>query len=494
MVNQSVAFKFDVDSSAGTIINKAPVKWCAVTLSEVLARGKRLEASVFDVVAKQARTTIVNGKYSCVPLAGENGLIDNAYYPGRFKRIYSDSVHGEPFFLPSQMTDVYPKAEKFISAITKCDMKELRLKSNTLLLTRSGTIGTISYVSKTNLEKVYSDDVIRITFKKQENLGYVYTFLKSKIGNTILKTNGYGSVITHLEPEHLCEIQIPDAPIEIKRRISNLIARSYELRDESNDLIDEATQFLIDELQLPALNEFEVEYYKKDATVGTFSVKLSNMVGRLDASYHVPIVDAIMKHLNEYAEEVTTIGDSRISKEVILPGRFKRVYVEEGYGHVLFGGKQIHELDPSNKKYLSNSKHNKRIMDELEISENTTLITRSGTIGKVAIVPKHWEHWVASEHIIRVVPAANDISGYLNIFLASDYGSQLITRFTYGAVVDEIDDNHVRQIPIPLLKNHEVQQRINSLALEANQKRYEAYQLEQQALKIMDEEVIYAKK
>ena len=49
------------------------------------------------------------------------------------------------------------------------------------------------------------------------------------------------------------------------------------------------------------------------------------MNGRVDASYHVPIVDAIVEHLKKYAAEVTTIGDERISSDVILPGRFKRV-------------------------------------------------------------------------------------------------------------------------------------------------------------------------
>ena len=49
--------------------------------------------------------------------------------------------------------------------------------------------------------------------------------------------------------------------------------------------------------------------------------------------------------LKRYAEEVTTVGDPRISREVILPGRFKRVYVDEGYGRVLIGGKQLSELD-----------------------------------------------------------------------------------------------------------------------------------------------------
>ena len=340
---------------------------------------------------------------------------------------------------------------------------------------------------------MFSDDVIRVTFKNIKDLGYCYAFLKSKLGNIVLQTNGYGSVITHLEPEHLQETYIPNAPDEIKEKIHNLIVESYELRDESNDLIDEATDLMIEELKLPPIKDLDTDYYKKDASVNTFSVKLSDLSGRVDASYHVPIVDAIIEHFNKYAAEVTTVGDERISKDIILPGRFKRIYVEEGHGRVFIGGKQLGELDPSNKKYLSLTHHGDRIAKQLELHKNMTLITCGGTIGKVALVGQQWENWTANQHIIRVVPSDENIAGYLNIFLSSDYGEQLITRFTYGSVVDEIDDNHVRQIAIPLLKNKEVQKQINDLALNANEKRYKAYLLEQEALKTMDEEVIYAR-
>lgn len=492
VVNSNLAYKMVDNADFSVDTNETPVKWCSVSLSDVISRGKRLEASVFDVEAKQAREIINNGKYPCVPLMGEKGLIKKAYYPGRFKRVYCEKGNGVEFYLPSQMTDIYPRAEKYISRLTKCDISELKLKANTLLLTRSGTIGTISLVSKTTEDKVFSDDVIRVTFNNEFDLGYTYAFLKSKLGNLVLQTNGYGSVITHLEPEHLQETLIPNASVEIKKRVHKLVMRSYELRDESNQLINEATKLMSEELCLPDIQDIEVKQYKKNADVETFSVKLSEVSGRVDASYHIPIVDAIVARLKKYAEEVTTIGDKRISREVILPMRFKRVYVDEGYGRVLLGGKQLYELDPSGKKYLSNSKHD-NIISKLEVSQNTTLITRSGTIGKVALVPKHWEHWVPSDHIIRVVPVDDSIAGYINIFLASDYGNQLITRFTYGSVVDEIDDNHVRSIPIPLLKNKDVQKRINELALAANDKRFEAYVLEQQALQIMNDEVIYAK-
>ena len=489
MVNGNLVYKLNNASGEEVVVNEAPLKWCSVTLSDVVSRGKRLEASVFDVEAKQARQIIYNGKYDVTTVGGSDGLT-SSYTGARFKRIWVKTSE-YPIFQPSSIVDIKPSPDGYISKRTQTNIDALRVKEGQVLMTCSGTIGKLSYVSKTLDNAIFSHDLLRIDCKVPTDAGYLYAYLKSKIGNKILLTNSYGAVITHIEPEHLATVPIPNAPAAIKQKIHTLIAESYRLRDESNELIDEATRLLIEELHLPPVEELNP--ISKSAPVETFSVKLSRMAGRVDASYHVPIIDEIVAHLKEHAEEVTTIGDNRISKEVIMPIRFKRVYVDEGHGKVLLGGKQLYELDPSGKKYLSASKHD-GIMSKLEVDQNTTLITRSGTIGKVALVPKHWEHWVPSDHIIRIVPADESIAGYINIFLSSDYGYELITRYTYGSVVDEIDDNHVRQIPIPLLKNKDIQTRINELAVQANQKRYEAYLLEQRALKVMDDEVIYAKK
>lgn len=492
MVTSNLAFKKQNSVEPEVVVNESPVKWCTVALSDVVARGKRFEASVFDVEAKQAYMLLTHGKYPAVNLISKNGPVKKAYYGGRLKRHYVDETEsGAVGFLgSSEMLDCKPEPVKFMLSDVKT--ADIRVKQGMVLISRSGTIGNVTYVGNTLSKFFVSEHAIRIECK--DFPGYVYTFLKTKIGKLIVCSTQYGAVIQEIEPEHLATVPIPDAPTMLKKEIHDLVVQSYELRDESNDLIDQATALLIDELKLPDIGAFDVDFYKKAAPVDTFSVKLSEMSGRLDASYHVPIVDAIIEHLRQHAEEVTTVGDPRISREVILPGRFKRVYVDEGYGRVFIGGKQLYELDPTNKKYLSNVHHGDRISRQLELHENMTLITCSGTIGKVALVGKHWENWTANQHIIRIVPASKDISGYLNIFLASDYGKALVTRFTYGSVVDEIDDNHVRQIAIPLLKNHEVQKKINDLALEANEKRYQAYLLEQEALQIMNRDVIYVKK
>ena len=464
-----------------------PVKWCSVTLSDVLSRGNRLEASVFDLEAKQARTMIECGKYPVVAVCGETGLA-SAYTRGRFKRIWVEESD-YPIYQPSTILDIKPTPDGYISPRTKVDIDALRVRKGQLLMTCSGTIGKVAYVSDTLDTLIFSHDLLRINCKDSCDAGYLYTYFKTAVGSKILTTNQYGAVISHIEAEHLAEVPVPNAPRSVKESIHERIVQSYSLRDASNLLLEQAEQKLVDALALPDLKTWR----GTSACVRPFQVRLSQLSGRADASYHVPVVDAIIDHLREYAEEVTTIGDTRISKAVILPGRFKRVYVESGYGRVFIGGKQLGELDPCNKKYLSLVRHGNRITEQLELHENMTLITCSGTIGKVALVGKQWEKWTANQHIIRVVPASEDIAGYLNVFLSSAYGRALISRFTYGSVVDEIDDNHVRQIAIPLLKDHEVQKQINDLALAANQKRYEAYCLEQEALRIMHEEVLFAK-
>ena len=431
MVNSTLAVKNQPDETLKVVVNEAPLKWCSIPLSDVIASGNRIDAERYDIELRNAQKTVLSNKFGTHYLLDDQNSLCSAYRPGICKRAFVEkSKDSVPMFTPSQVTDIKPQTDKYLSLSFADKIQDWFVNEGEILLTCSGTIGNLTIVSKTLKNKCVSQNMIRIVPKKNKYLGYIYTYLKSRVGQLFLTRNNYGAVIQHIDPQHLATIPVPDALDDIKNKINDLIVNSYALRDESNDLIDEATALLIKELNLPPIEEFEVNDFKKNAPVETFNVKLSNLSGRADASYHLPIVDAIVEHLKQNAEEVTTIGDNRISTDVVLPGRFKRVYVEEGHGRVFIGGKQLWELDPSNKKYLSIVHHGERIAKQLELHENMTLITCSGTIGKVALVGKHWENWTANQHIIRVVPANNEIAGYINIYLASDYGHRLLTPST----------------------------------------------------------------
>lgn len=465
-------------------------KYTSVSLLDIVKNKYRFEAGAFSLDAKVAINTVKNCKYGFVNLWSKNGLISEAYHCLRFKRIYLKKSD-LPIYQPSQITEVYPKPLKYISYKTPTNIERLRVSKGMVLLTVSGTIGKSSFVGRTLDKKIFSHDLLRIIGKNEFDAGYIYSYFQTETGLNILQSNNYGAVVQHIEPEHLENVIIPDPPEEIKKKIHEFVVKSYELRDQSNDLIDKAEKILYKELQLQPIEDLKPNNFDTTKEIRNYQTKLSTLNLRFDGSFHLPIVKEIEGILQKNAKEVVEVRNQAISSSILLPGRFKRTYVDDKeLGIKFIGGKQINDLNPNSDKYLSKSIHKSRATSELILSENVILITRSGTIGKVNIVPKHWDNWAANEHIIRVFPASTKIAGYLFCWLNSEYGHILTTKHTYGAVVDEIDANHVGDIKIPILKNESKQKEINDLGLKANELRYEAYLKEQEAIKIMNEEVI----
>lgn len=464
------------------------LKWTNVSSTEVVQAKHRLEASVFNIEVRTAHDDIKKCRYNLLPLS-ECWL--DCYYGGRAKRNYvaSNSLDAIGFLGSSEMLTLFPKPEKFLSAITM-SLDPFRVKEGTILISRSGTIGNLTMVNKTLSRFLVSEHAIRIIAK--ESPGYLYSYLSTKTGQALIKGNVYGAVVDQIEPEHLATIEIPNPPNEIKKSIHNKIINSFQHRDMSNELITEAETILIQELKLPTLEKMNPNYYNQEAEFINFSVASNFLENRFDGSYHIPIINSIIDCLLDNAEKILPLENNELTQRIILPGRFKRTYVEEGEGIVFLGGKQIYGLDPTNKKYLSLKMHRNRIATQLFLLENMIAITCSGTIGKVNIIPKHWENWTMSQHVLRVLPKDESMAGYLYVWLNSDYGRVLIERFTYGSVVDEIDDRHLSRVPIPIVKNKSRMKEINDLALKANKLRSEAYFLEQEAIKQVNEEVIFA--
>lgn len=454
------------------------LEWSSLSIREVLQDGFRLDASVYNAEGVRVRHLLSQSNWPSINLGGENGLATISY-PGRFKRIFLK--HSDfPIFRPSQITDLRPRADLYLSDKTPTNLDALRVKYGQILMTRSGTIGKCTLVTSSYNNAIFSDDLLRIDFKNPIDSGYTYAFLQSEIGRTLITTNNYGAVIQHVEPLHLDNIKIPNPDLSVKKEISELVYSSFEKRDEANRLIDQAEHILKKALNLPDMVSFE-----NVSSADIHSISVHKLQDRFEATYHRSEINSLIQHLKSQDATMSSVKDDDISQSLILPGRFKRVYVEEGQGIVFFGGKQIYELDPSNKKYLSRSLHSTRISEQLTLKENMVLVTCSGTIGKVQIAPKHWDGWTANQHILRIVPANIDIAGYLYLWLQSEYGEALIKRFSYGAVVDELDDTQLGEVLVPILNDKNKVAHINQLVLDANKLRYEAYKNEQKAIEIL---------
>lgn len=465
-----------------------PFVFTSVSLSSVVRNGYRLDASAYNQQMANAVDIVKNNKYGFVYLWGENGFIKNAFYGARAKREYiKDGQDAIGFLGSAEMLEINPKPVKFVSRDYE---KAYGVQSGDVLVSRSGTIGNTTFVSKTLSKFCVSEHAIRICCNQFS--GYVYTFLHSDIGKNILESFTFGAVIDEIEPEHLRNVPIPNAPEALKQQIHDLIIASFDLRDQSNDLIDEAQELLYSELKLPRLAYIKPKQYDENAGFVNLSIRASQLDRRFDVSYHRPEIAMIINILKQNAGKLTTLGDKQVSKDIFVGNRFTRVYVSESEGTVYLNGKSILQLDPNgcNKKYLSLSQHEKQIKEQLTLRKNTILVTCSGTLGKTVIVPNHWDGWTGTHDLIRIIPANEDIVGYIYCFLNSEIGKLLLLRGTYGAVIDHLEPCYLQQMVFPLLKNKKIQRAINDKILQANELRYQAYIKEQEALAIMEHDIL----
>ncbi|OFO40300.1 hypothetical protein HMPREF3045_05835 [Anaerococcus sp. HMSC075B03] len=486
MVN-SAAKKLEKELIEIVEVPKDDINWSSVSLSDILTRDKRLEASTFNIDRDHALQLLNNSKYEVITLGTDNIGFNECYYGPRAKRNYLSDIDSTSigFLGSSEMLDIYPKPIKYVSPDNPM-VKQLSLSEEIILISRSGTIGNVTFVNKSLAKYLVSEHAIRLVIDKFP--GYVYAYLKTDIAQNLLHAEKFGSVILEIEPEALKNMPIPNPPDMIKKKIDDLILQSYAKRDESNKLIDEATKIMIDELELPPIEELKKEAFSYSKDINSFSTKLSDLNGRLEGNYHLPLVDVIEKYSSKNANLIK-LNSEKITEKIILPGRFKRVYVEKGNGKIFLGGKEIGQLDPSGKKFLSVKHYSDKLISDITIKRNDILVTRSGTVGKVMMAPKHWENWVSSDHVIRIL-SKESYHGLNFIWLSSEYGKELIKRQIYGSVVNEITEEQLGDVVIPIFKDNKINMSILNLIDEANELRYQAYKQEQEAISIMNKEVL----
>ena len=450
-----------------------------VRLSEVIGASLRLEASAYALEARLAVSELQACPYPLKAVLGQSGVCQEANNAFRFARMYVGLGRGIPFLSSSDIIGLRPERGKFLSRKTP-RIEALKIQPWEVLVSCSGTIGNVSLASPRMSEWAVSQHVIRITAPDRDTAGYIAAFLRSSWGRDQIRGLTYGSVIQHIEPVHLRRVLIPDVPAIRRIAIGRAFVDAALKRDEANHKLDEADVLLCASLKLPPL-----PVPAAGPVVST--VRAAAWGKRLDAAFHNPTARWVEEQLRAGGFEVLALGDPRLTNAINGVTKFrKRVYVEKG-GIPLLSSKQLFQVDPIDVKRLARGAHEDDL-DEICLEENMIAITRSGTIGRVQIVPNYMQGWANSEHTIRAIAADDEQAGYLYAWLASDYGQTLIARYSYGSVIVEIDRHMVGDILVPVLPSAE-RKAIATLVLDANRLRDEAWILEQEALKSLRREI-----
>ena len=153
---------------------------------------------------------------------------------------------------------------------------------------------------------------------------------------------------------------------------------------------------------------------------------------------------------------------------IYIGQQFARNYVSDPeHGVPFLSSSTMLHADFVHADLLRKSDATSTRLAHLQIEEGMTLVSRSGTIGRMVYVRPEMKGMWATEHAIKIVPDATLIKpGYLYAFLSGRLGRSLLTGGTYGAIVQHVEPQHAARVPVPLAAD-DVQEEAHRLVTEA---------------------------
>jgi type I restriction enzyme S subunit len=472
-------------------VTNMPFYWNAIKSEWVFSdTSTRLDASFYSRDVGKARILLdkIKKKGIKITTISDFSFTSQIFWPERFKRKYVKEGKGKPFLMPKEVFQFLPQPRKFIVDFSN----NLLVKEGWILITRSGSIGRCLLTNKIlSLNFVLSDDLIRIIPSNEKEVGYIYTFLNTWIGQAFLTKTQYGETVKHIEPEHIGNIPLPLLPESDIEEIDKKTLEAHKLREEAQELLFKAEKLLHEELDLPIMTEENVNYLgsEKEKSAKAYTVKSQKIFVknlRLNAISYFPtclLAESLLeKKEGEGKFKLKKLKE--ISQKIFTPARFKRIYVKPSEGIPLLQGSHIPMVRYFDLKYISRITEN---LDSYIIRKDWILVTCSGTVGRVFLTTKFCDGWAATNHMTRIIPSDEVNAGYLTIFLQSSYALSQLEALIYGGVVEEIGEagELVGEILVPV-PSQPIQEKIGRMVVEAYEKKDQANILENQAIKLLE--------
>lgn len=183
------------------------------------------------------------------------GDLANVYNGPRFKRPYADVgvTSGETirkYFTGTALTQLNSDNVKYLdsskaSPQVKKQLDALTIYKGYILVSDSGTLGRVTYALSQHDGHVATNNLIRIVVDDIPLRGYLYEFLKSDLGQSLMLKNAYGTNQEHLEPDVIADIPIPvPKNRELIEKIGNSVIQSIDELENSINLGNSARDLM----------------------------------------------------------------------------------------------------------------------------------------------------------------------------------------------------------------------------------------------------------
>ena len=410
----------------------------------------------------------------------QGGIYRPPIFGMQFSRnLVTDPGHGVPFMTGSAMlqadTSWLPLVANKLAMSKK--FASLRLAPGMTLISCSGTIGRAVY-SRPDMDGVWSSqDIMKIVPDSAlVPPGYLFAYLTSRFGVSLITQGTYGGVVQHIEREHLLKLLVP----RLGQRIELAV----------HELVDDAAK-----LRAVAVASQRRALARVHALVGWTTMPASNIAQaaasglrrRMDAFHHSPRVVVAREALQR--QGAVRLGDK--VETVFEPNRGPRFKVEDAsFGVPFLSSSEVFRLDPVGE--YSISRRRTPHLDRLLVSERDLLLPRSGQLGGiigrgVLPLPTYYGH-AASEHLVRIRCRSKEDACFLWSVFASEPGYLATIGTAFGSSIPSLDCDLIADMKVPWFDGA-VRSELSDLVASAVDANTRAIRSERKAVQIVEDTI-----
>jgi restriction endonuclease S subunit len=436
-----------------------------------------------------ARKYVAKAPYEVLTI---RDVSDSIFYGGRSKRYYvTNKSKGIPFIGSSDMLKSDLSKIKMVSKELTKDLKSSFLKKGWTLISRSGTIGNTIYVNNDFIDKVASEHIIRVVPKLTIKSGFLYAYLSSKYGYSLLTQGTFGAVIQHIEPEFIEKIPIPILPNLKQKKIHELIEEAANLRVEANKLLAEAELKLREKTSIKKLEIDDFDYYgpRNNRQVLCFSKNIKNVNSiSINAFNHSKRIEKVIRYVEKTCN-CESLYDLLDDKKLFSTGSFPRKELNSDKGIMLINQSDIFDVIIKGKRI---AKHKIKTDNLVEYGE--ILIAGVGTLGenetfcRVIFANEEIQGQLVSGEFIRMKTTKSVPPGYLFCWLNTDYGFRFIRSTQSGTKLCRPIPKLLLELPVPIL-DKAIMNKIHTLVTRAHTLRFTANNKEKEAIQLVEKEI-----
>jgi len=390
-------------------------------------------SSKFDKLKKlQNKKTIKFGDLIEVITKGETPLWRGDVY----------SVSGIPFLKVQNISEDGIKGDLFyITEKIHDRMKRSQLNGGELLYTMAGRIGTATILPDNFGKANINQAIAKIILKKDINREYI----KCLLNCDFCKLQAERFLTTSAQPninfEQIKDIKIPLLPPETQNKIVKIMQLAYGKKvskeQEAENTLNSIDDYILGELEIKMPEAKDKECFCIN------SKEVDN--GRLDCYYYQPKFKEAEKSLKK-ANCKTEPLKNYITK-IHYGASLKNIYVDEGIPLL-----RIQNLKP-NKVVLGNivkiSEARRKELGNAFVSEGDLLISRSGSVGIVSVVPKEAEGFAFGSFMIKFCLNDKIDKDFVSVWLNNKISQLFIKREKIGAIQGNITIETIENLQIP---------------------------------------------